>query len=61
MIPRAVPSSPLGNASVMMAALFENRAAEPSPWKILEAMKTLGEGEREVSSDPTVNMPKPML
>ena len=61
LIPSDRPSSSAGVASTIMAALFVNRIADPSPWIARKAITWAGSTARLVRSEPTVNTAKPLV
>ena len=66
LIPKALPRSLAGKASVIIAPLLEKRKAAPTPWMILKAISSIAPaspvlGVRNSRIEPTVNMAKPKL
>ena len=63
LIPKALPRSFAGNASVMIAPLLEKRNAAPTPWTIRKAISSMAPaspvlGVRNNRIEPTVKMSK---
>ena len=55
LIPRAFPRSFAGKASVIIAALFEKRKADPIACTILKSTSSSPDWERLQRAEPTVN------
>ena len=61
LMPRALPSSMRGNASVTSAVALAIRSAPPTPWTRRHAISWVASGARAQKTDAAVKMAKPRV
>src|SRR5450759_929102 len=61
LVPRALPLSSKGKASVSIAVLFEKSRAAPSPWTILKAASSRPDCDKLQSAELAVKRANPRV